>query len=1137
MSLYLVESTHQEQLAEALVQRMNSAERSDDHLEPTTVVVQNAGLGRWLRLWHARHCGISAGVKMPFARSFIAKELEARGLFDRRHELGAAVMRWQIFELLQSRIFDSWSDAGPLAEYLSAEHTNTERRAWQLAGRLADLYDSYAVQRPEWLLAWGAGRVISEELPHSQWQAQLFHVMVEKMGLSSQDLDQRIMGLALSHYLAGEGTALAEQTSSPLYVFGIASFPPAFLKFFQQLGKSREVYLYHFLSSEAYLGDLPKNYRDCLLADLESGELNSGEGADLLPNPLLVANGQAAARFQSLLLALDFATGEMLQLDSAEVKTDLQSLQNSIRTNERSDERTIGFSADGSLSVHSCHSRMREVQVLQQQLLALFSVDEDLLPEDIMVLVPEISDYTDAINSVFSAGTRLHSEAEFVKIPFCIADQKSSGDENCWRFFSALLGLLKGRQKFSEVACLLDFDPICNKLRLDRDVLKELLDVLQDVGVRWGIDGARRKAVGFPEYEAYSWNEGLQRLYDGLLFGGDWGPSERAPYVTSSQMLEAVGELTQLLSPVFELVRRSHEERNFEGWTDELIKVLRLIIGQESRDGGDWMRLISNLIGGLQTAAKGTDVKIGFDTYCTILEESNFEESGPSGLLRRGVTFCRLQSARHIPKKVVCVLGLDEGSYPRQEKALEFDLLHLQARNAEALIGTVFAYKELHYLGDTHIRDEDRQLFLDCLLNAQERLYLSYVGQSDLNNSPLPPSLLVSELLQFLERALGKDQVKRVVVQHPLQDWSKENFKQPKPKLGEPPVPIHFNSEFGKVAANPENMRPFLASNEAALPEMRAGSINLTAVELLRFLKDPAKDYLRNQLHVRPDELDWVNSHKDAESLSLDGLEKWSLRKKVLEKWLSEKQQGRLTDQFADQLKQEWRLDKTLPLGYAGETVWSKDVLPIVETLQTHLLEVEISKSTSTSVCDGGHFHHEYWENSAGQRLIFINGDLDKPKYLLEAFIYHIGAERGSIVFNLNSQTDSVWPAFESAEGADRDLGSAWLNDAVALWKRGQMTALPFSLGIANAYVGSIRKDGTADTKKLLADAYYKKWETYDGVGQDSSVAQCICFDGDSPASPESPQALSDQFMANAECILEPVLAWQEQLKPKKGRK
>ena len=1137
MPLHLVESPHQEQLAETLVQRMSPVEGSEDSLAPTTVIVQNAGLGRWLRLWHARHCGISAGVKMPFAQSFIAKELEHQGLHDRWQALNPAVMRWQIFDLLQRRVFETWPDAGPLTDYLNPSHTNVERRCWSLSARLADLYDRYAVHRPEWITAWLQGGQLAGELPHLKWQAQLFRQMVQAMGLQQVDLDRRLLGLALQRFFTC-GTSVTDD-QSPLHIFGVSSFPPAFLKFFQHLAESREVTLYHLIPSEAYLGDLPKNYRSNLLAELESGEF-IGEGADLLDNSLLVANGQAASRFQSLLLALDYPSGEMPQPSVIEPTTDLLQLQNAVRMNEPECE----FFADGSFSVHRCHSRIREVQVLQQQLLAQFAADPSLRPEDVMVLVPEIADYTDSINSVFGMGTRLQPEATPTKIPFCIADQKSSGDENCWRFFAALLSLLKGRQLFSEVAALLDFDPVCQRLNLDRDVLKELLNTLQAVGVRWGIDEASRTAQGLPEYAAYTWDYGLQRLYDGLIYGDDVSYDDRAPYVAGSRMLEAVGSLTQFLRPVFELAGRSRERCSFREWSEALIAVLRQALGSESHDGGEWMRLLAVAIGDIQVSS--TDTEIGFDTFCMMLEEGDFSESGPSGLLRRGVTFCRLQPARHIPARVVCILGLDEGSYPRQEKFLEFDLINLQCRHAKALRGTDLAYRELHYLGDSHIRDEDRQLFLDCLLNARERLYLSYVGQSDLSNEELPPSLLVSELRQFLERIPGADSellevrqqlVQRVIVRHPLQEWSAENFKQPQPVLGEVPVPLHFNAKFSTMGVSTDTDRAFFETSDV-IDSQTEDQVHLSAGLLLRFLKDPAKDYLSQQLHVKLDALDWMDTHEDQEHLGLDGLESWSLRKRVFDTWLMAKQQGELTEQFAEQLKRQWQLDLTLPIGHAGEAVWSSEVCPILDALDAHLSDTELRKGHFSLVVGAVHYQDEYWENAEGQRLLFVGGDLGKAKYLLEAFIHHIGSEQGSLILNLQDNSCTAWPAFTNGEGeGDGDVGRSWLASVLPLWRTGHTTALAFSLEIANAYVGSMRKDPAADWQGALTNAYHAKWEVYGGYGQDYSDAQWLCFDGASPASADASHDLRQDFAANAECILGPVLEWNEQMNPQKGGK
>jgi len=705
-----------------------------------------------------------------------------------------------------------------------------------------------------------------------------------------------------------------------------------------------------------------------------------------------------------------------------------------------------------------------------------------------------------------------------------------------------LLSLLKGRQLFSEVAALLDFDPVCQRLGVDRHVLKELLNTLQAVGVRWGVDETSRTAQGLPKYAAYTWDYGLQRLYDGLIYGDEASYDDRAPYVTDSRMLEAIGSLTQFLRPVFELAERSRERCSFRQWSEALIAVLRQTLGSESRDGGEWMRLLAVAIGDIQVAS--TDVEIGFDTFCMMLEEGDYSESGPSGLLRRGVTFCRLQPARHIPARVVCILGLDEASYPRQEKFLEFDLIELQCRHAKALRGTELAYRELHYLGDTHVRDEDRQLFLDCLLNARERLYLSYVGQSDLSNEELPPSLLVSELRQFIERVPGADEearatrkelLQRVIVRHPLQEWSAENFKQPQPKMGEVPVPLHFNAQFATMAVASDAVRPFFEPSQV-IDWQTEDQVHLSAGQLLSFLKDPAKDYLSQQLHVKLDALDWMDTHEDQEHLGLNSLESWRLPKRVFDTWLMAKQQGELTEQFAEQLKRQWQLDLTLPIGHAGEAVWSSQVCPTLDALASDLSNAVLRKGHLSLVVDGVHYQDEYWENAEGQRLLFLSGGLNKAKYLLEAFIHHIGANQGSLIFDLKENSCTAWPAFTRGEG-DGDVGRLWLESVLPLWRRGHATALCFSLEIANAYVGSMRKNPAADWEGALIDAHNVKWKVHGGYGQDYSAAQWLCFDGASPASSDAAKNLRQDFAANAECILGPVLEWNAQMNSQKGGK
>lgn len=699
---------------------------------------------------------------------------------------------------------------------------------------------------------------------------------------------------------------------------------------------------------------------------------------------------------------------------------------------------------------------------------------------------------------------------------------------------------MKGRQLFSEVIALLDFDPVCRRLGLDRELLKELASLLQSVGVRWGINQASRVSKGLPEYEAYSWEHGLQRLYDGLIYG-EWSPKDCASGLNSAHLQESIGSLTQFLRPVFDLAQRDSEQHSFKDWAELLLSVLRQTLG-EGHESGEWMRLLAVEIGELQLHA--SDVTIRFDTFCTMLEEGDLSTAGPSGLLRRGITFCRLQPARHIPAKVVCILGLDEGSYPRQERGLEFDLIDLQRRHAKALAKTSLRYQEIHYLGDVHIRDADRQLFLDCILNARQRLYLSYVGQSDQNNEDLPPSLLLNELKQFLERVPDPADEKQVAerrlglaracVRHPLQDWSIHNFEHPTMQLGEPPVPVHFNSQYARIDRQSVSVARFLEPVAVALPEHEHAD-QLTGEQLLRFLKDPADYYLKQQLHVNLEQLSWLETHEDQEALELDALGHWELRARVFDAWCLAKQQGHVSERFMDELKRRWQLDLTLPLGHGGESVWNRQVLPVLNFLNTLLGDAELRRGRLSLELAAVRFQNTYWETSRGERLVFVHGGLDQAKNLLHAFIQHIGAEHGSLIVNLKECRCESWPSFsECADGLDNS-GVEWLSTVVSLWQKGLKAPLAFSLEIGKAYVADSTPANDQVASELLTTAYQKNWIKHTGYGQDCSPAQCLCFDDDSPASPNAAPELREAFAANAECILRPVLDWLEQVNVQKG--
>ena len=106
----------------------------------------------------------------------------------------------------------------------------------------------------------------------------------------------------------------------------------------------------------------------------------------------------------------------------------------------------------------------------------------------------------------------------------------------------------------------------------------------------------------------------------------------------------------------------------------------------------------------------------------SLLEEQLDRARLNAAFLSGGITFCEHVPMRAIPFRVVCLLGMDDESFPRSSARASFDLM----QNPR--------------LGDRNLRDDDRQLFLEALLSARDALLVTYVGQSAQDDSVRPAS-------------------------------------------------------------------------------------------------------------------------------------------------------------------------------------------------------------------------------------------------------------------------------------------------------------------------------------------------------------------------------------------------------------
>jgi exodeoxyribonuclease V gamma subunit len=193
--------------------------------------------------------------------------------------------------------------------------------------------------------------------------------------------------------------------------------------------------------------------------------------------------------------------------------------------------------------------------------------------------------------------------------------------------------------------------------------------------------------------------------------------------------------------------------------------------------------------------------------------------------------FTQLGSLRNLPFRVIAVLGLSEDRYPRRGRELEFDLMAKERRR-----------------GDRIAREEDLNLFLDALLAADDVFYLSYVGQDQRGRGELPPSVLVSDLLEYLDAGFITDDNQRpsaaLSFQHPLQSFSRRYFTG-HPDFFSYSYPLC--DALRTAAKGPAKPTAFLSRS---LPIADADHRQVTLDQLTAFFRHPVRYFMRNRLGI-----------------------------------------------------------------------------------------------------------------------------------------------------------------------------------------------------------------------------------------------------------------------------------------------
>ncbi len=808
--------TRLESLADALADLL--AERAGDELlQPQTVLVPQPGLSHWLVQRMAARLGIAANLEFIAPAQMVWRvlraehpELPAQSPFDRER------LRWRILNELRA------DNLPPALRELAGDDPQGAR-GLERAGHLAQLYERYQGYRREMLEDWARGGD-----PHDP-QAELWRRLLRAGDTSRSHL----LGAFLKRH---EDPAAPPPPDLParLFAFGVVNVSPDVLRVLGVLGRHLDLHFFLPSPCREYWGDLPD--RRNRLAMLEAGESLFDEP----PNRLLVSLGGVGRDFVERLFGYDEVQpdAEHLGDDSHEPPRGslLQRVQADVIELAAPDpgaRRDLPDPGDRSLQVHVCHSPLREVQVLHDQLLDRLQADADLEPRDIAVMVPDLARYAPCIEAVF--GSLGMDDPR--RIPWTLSDRPQAARHALVTLFQNLLDLPVSRLGADQVLDIMAVTAVRRGYGLDEDALPLLAERIEQAGVRWGEDAADRAAEGLPAFEEYSWRFGRRRLLlgymsgdpaDGVLLGGI------APLTdveaADGASLGALFALQRQLRNWRGAMRVPHAPQAWQALFNQMLD--RLVPETEDREEEHALEVVRGVLRALaeNSAAAGFDQPLDWRTVRAFLREQLDEDRPQHHFLAGGVSVCGLVPLRNVPFKLICVLGLDADAFPRREPADALDRMRAGRRLP----------------GDRSVREDDRYLFLQTLMAAKQQLYLSYTGIDMRRGSEIEPSVVLSELLEHVCEGYFTDPVaarQALVTQHPMQPFATRLFLPRGHELGRPEVFTYREGwlEAARSGVRSANPVPFV---DAPWPTPDATE-PVELAELRRFLRNPAEHFLR----------------------------------------------------------------------------------------------------------------------------------------------------------------------------------------------------------------------------------------------------------------------------------------------------
>ncbi|TCK85112.1 exodeoxyribonuclease V subunit gamma [Albibacterium bauzanense] len=912
--------------------------------QPHFIVTQTLGMNNWLKIQIAEKLGITANCQFLKPNDIIN---HVYFLLDGPQEqiLSVDNLQWLIYGLLDEYAFKGRFPF--IAQYYN-QGEDTKRMA--LAEKVADLFDQYQIYRPEMINEWNNTQ--TPDLSENNWQKYLWIAVKGKIGDKMPDKTRvgKFIIDSLQNPLQQEKL---RRKLPQIDFFGISIITEYHLEVFHELAKHIDISFNLLNPSPSIYWFDDKSPQQIARWKSKARQKASLYEVPIEGNALLTNWGSVIQNTFGLFFKDDDFLNEYEDsgIEPAP-KSLLSKIQNDIYNNAVSDDRSkfsLDDLKDGSISLNSCYTPVREVEALYNYLVHLVNQDPgSLSPRDMVVMVSDIDTYAPYIKAIFKSAP--------YSFPFTIADESIQSSDGLIGALHAILNLEESF-KAEDILQILEWSYIRNRFNIeDIELIRRIVD---EANIRFGIEG------NISDDTVYvSWLNGLNRVVYGISMKIDeaYELNDYSFYpldiVEGEQAFELI-RFSHFVEVLVETIREQQKDRTLIEWGEYILRLVSNLIFQSEEEVNDDYQLLINYVKKLNLISENIQEKIGFHVFKYNFLSNLSGEIRTNNFASGGITFCSLIPMRSIPFKVVALLGLGFDKFPRKEDPLSFNIMQQEKRK-----------------GDRNIKENDKHLFLETILSAQEHLYISYIGKNTKDNTLLPPSAIVDELIDYIVSGIdviatnAEDSFVReqFVIQHPLHNFT--------------PQPSGISNY---LAANDKRVEKASFENSQAKESSVLEEVSIN--ELINFFKNPFEYYHNKVLNIYYREERVLLP--ETEHFELDGLQEWQIKQDFLF----------LGQQELDGYIQRGIKKGQLPLKNMSQTLLTNIYSAVESTKQ--LVEESINNQDERTISielevEGIKITGEI-NKVFGDRMILVSFSKHNNKYRLEAYIKYLLAIASNI--------------------------------------------------------------------------------------------------------------------------------------------